>query len=508
MRNRMVAISVLLLVAAAVPASAQTLERCADGAKQAVGKVTARRGGTSSVSTGFLYGETRYLVTALHAVAGADAIEVTFLGEPQAFASGRIVRALTRCDLALVELDPPPARTPLGTDSVRPAAGQRMVIVGFPLNVPRHRGEYVQATATDPVARLDQGVPPDVAQKLRGQNVLDITQEVVHLQAPLKPGHSGAPILDDGCRLVGVGNGGVNQGPGLWSWAIPAQNLADLLASNDAVPDFAGGETQLFSNDVVTGEFTPEVVAQDDALGDDDLEDWLAWLDEEGEDDEPIHGLLVKTGTRSLADIQWSLDVWSGDDPMGLQAILTEFATYGVAFPPDELMFDVYYEEATGASVVLPAGAVLRADGTGRFEARLAGDRIRLLLATYLGQDPQWASTAFEQQINAEYLPLGVQFMLDPTYTYLDAYGQPAPFVRWDGTMFTRKSYQIVVPDMWGGAELAGYVFENLSAFEQSTLAAVAIAEVAVPELLHDRAFLKAWMQSVLGVHMSSLAAG
>jgi hypothetical protein len=66
---------------------------------------------------------------------------------------------------------------------------------------------------------------------LKSQGFPDVKAPIINIDAPLTPGDSGAPLIDDAGAVVGVANGNLLQGTLPYSWAFPATTIRDLVAA-------------------------------------------------------------------------------------------------------------------------------------------------------------------------------------------------------------------------------------------------------------------------------------
>ncbi len=133
--------------------------------------------------TGFVVSGQGHVLTNLHVV--KDAREIRVPGQAQPL-TVQAIDALT--DLALLKLPAPPnpgkvASFPEGT---APRPGDSVVVVGFPLAGLLASGPSVSA-----------GTISALAGPANNPNLLQIT-------APVQPGNSGGPLLDQGGKVIGV----------------------------------------------------------------------------------------------------------------------------------------------------------------------------------------------------------------------------------------------------------------------------------------------------------------
>lgn len=177
----------VLPVAAPDPGVAQDPAVVAAGAGvvRVTGQAQACRRGQEG--TGFVVAPGRVLTNA-HVVAGVDEPVVRVGGTGDGL-PGRVVVLDPARDLAVVDVPGLEARPlPLGADRVR---GDDVVVAGFPLN-----GPYA----------LSPGRVRDVITAV-GEDIYggaEVTRQVYALNAQIRPGNSGGPVLDPTGAVVGV----------------------------------------------------------------------------------------------------------------------------------------------------------------------------------------------------------------------------------------------------------------------------------------------------------------
>ena len=129
-----------------------------------------------------------YVVTNAHVVAGTDRVAVTSPGTRRP-ADAVVVHFDPRTDLAILHVPGLTARPlTLGEDVER---GDSVAVAGYPL-----AGPY----AVEPARVRDRLVA-------RGLDITgreEVTRDVYSLRAPVQPGNSGGPVLDEQGRVVGV----------------------------------------------------------------------------------------------------------------------------------------------------------------------------------------------------------------------------------------------------------------------------------------------------------------
>lgn len=201
--------------------------------------------------SGFLWrdGNRTFVVTALHLVVGASAIEIelTTSSGKKDVADATVHRALLGDDLALLRTKDDLHGPAFGvTDKV--TANERVFAIDFRFSISREFENELRVERTS--LRLRDRVPDDSLQELERSGVISVDSTIISLDGALAPGSSGCPIVNSEGKIVAIGNGGLARGAGNVSWAIPADRIAELLSSDDPIPSSVGRVTKLFATPV------------------------------------------------------------------------------------------------------------------------------------------------------------------------------------------------------------------------------------------------------------------
>lgn len=157
-----------------------------------------------------------YILTNMHVVDEGSELEI-HIGNRTTL-KPKIIGLDKRMDVALLELESPPAGLPsleLGNSSSL-EIGQRVLAIGYPMGLNKSLSEGM-------ISSLDQMVPGREGHMTR----------YIHTSAPINPGNSGGPLLDMAGRVVGINTMIISKSGG-WDGiglAIP-MNLVQL-----AIPD-------------------------------------------------------------------------------------------------------------------------------------------------------------------------------------------------------------------------------------------------------------------------------
>jgi S1-C subfamily serine protease len=170
------------------------------------------------IGTGFVV-EPGLVATNLHVIAGADRMGIAGSdGKPRLISA--VVAADPEHDLALVAFEPTPTLPPLplgrGKDLV---AGDPVVALGTPGGL--------ALSASSGIVSAVRTVTPTIT--------------LVQTTAPISPGSSGGPLLDDGGRVVAVTTLFSKNGQNL-NFAVPVEYVSELMENRPAplsLPEFA-----------------------------------------------------------------------------------------------------------------------------------------------------------------------------------------------------------------------------------------------------------------------------
>ncbi|MGU3496996.1 S1C family serine protease [Xanthobacteraceae bacterium A53D] len=140
--------------------------------------------GAGSSGTGFAVSEKGHLLTNHHVIDGCKKITATRVGEPAVPVS--IVASDARNDLALLKANITPSATEVPALNIRARVGDNAYVYGFPLSgILTSNGNFTAGNVTAAAGLADDS-------------------RMLQVSAPVQPGNSGGPLLDQNANIVGV----------------------------------------------------------------------------------------------------------------------------------------------------------------------------------------------------------------------------------------------------------------------------------------------------------------
>lgn len=433
-------------------------------------------------ASGFIWNDSSHVVTTLHVVdtklhvvdtnSRIIANYVNANGEIVASSLADVEKVLKESDLVLLRLRNPQNRAPLSINFSSPTVKQSLDALGFPLNINscgstevkvRHGGNQLRSI-----------LPPKVLRRIR--DYPSTTIQILNLEGNLVPGLSGAPIVDNVGKVVGIVDGGLENGAIGICWGIPANHLRQLAQSIVTRLPHASGIPELFAADLNADVGQTHVVGK-------------------------IR--LVKLRSRSFQQL-----AATADDQLGLTQLATFFSQYN----PNSFRYDIYQDMESGATIVVPEDAEISDHGdftvASMNDARM---EIKFQIKQTRNQfDAQNQSVVFEQQlVEPDNYSLAYP---DPAWSYL------LPVTRF-GVMINRKG---IYRNVYNGVawQTDKYYFETLATNGKTLLAVAAVNNDNTPQMLQAEMLCgqgynypqcprimrsrQIWAQMVLGVQLAS----
>jgi hypothetical protein len=181
----------------------------------------------TNFSTGFVIkwkGKVLGIVTALHGVCGCKAISAEDKYGKD-FTSLSIINADIANDLAILSSKEMKSFFKDGLEfsniSSSSLAGKQVTMISAPHGVKMITDTDYARVRKNPIVDLSTFITqPKIETALTNRGSPDINIEVLNLEATIAKGSSGAPILYEG-KVIGIANGGLDEGRTQVCWAIP-----------------------------------------------------------------------------------------------------------------------------------------------------------------------------------------------------------------------------------------------------------------------------------------------
>ncbi|WP_459885355.1 S1C family serine protease [Halostagnicola bangensis] len=165
-----------------------------------------------------LEGESAYIVTNEHVVAGADAIEIQYINGD--WTGARVVGTDYYSDLAALEVSHvPEGAVPLSLSEQPPVVGQEVLAVGSPFGLE---------------GSLSQGIVSGVNRSVDAPGREFSFSNVVQTDAAVNPGNSGGPLADLDGEILGVINAGGGENIGYAISAALSRRVVPALIEDGA----------------------------------------------------------------------------------------------------------------------------------------------------------------------------------------------------------------------------------------------------------------------------------
>lgn len=329
--------------------------------------------------SGFLWKQKSWVVTSLHAMQPGATIRVGYpnlaIAGKSIFADAKVSKVFQEGDLVLLEIvDKDKGLIPANVIALpgfasKVAESEEMNALGYLQGGKSYRKIPLKRAGIQSPENLTTSLPEKKVNALTASGTFitpSMTLEVYNMDGnSLQPGFSGCPVYNSKGELIGIGDGGLEEGQKNISWCIPASNLLKLEASTDAtIPAGLSKTAMHYSAEVSLPNSEPTATNtgqnQDEVLGDDYKSFNNGQLD------------FYQTKTRTFDEMQQT-----SNDPEGMEIFSNILKSMNFSVNYDALNFDIYEDINKGFSIATPAGSKLQyygaQDGTGEFEADLDG---------------------------------------------------------------------------------------------------------------------------------------
>lgn len=343
------------------------------------------------VATGWCWNEPTLVVTALHAVTGAN--EITVYRSPGQSTNAVIIKVLKEADLALLRLNTDLGLKPLQLQETDPNSSKELYVWGFPHSVHTMQGDEIRLSRSmEKSPTLNSILTGNkLKMELEEQGYPLPAARILRISSTIQPGHSGAPIMTSTGNVVGIADGGLRGGAARINWAMPAQYYVPRLGtSNDPIPSTASVQVSLYSNRT-----TVDADASEEAETQEIAQETKQNTVQNGEQS------VTLTWTASYEDI---FSTMAPEDQKDLIEI-----TQSLELNMSDATFDIYEDYETGASIAIPGNAVFEVqDGwfyTANHDESLIFDALPFISESYTEAKESVYGVYLENYPETEWLP-------------------------------------------------------------------------------------------------------
>ncbi len=208
--------------------------------------------GVTGAATGFLWKTNTQIVTSLHVLSDDPNSKIIVeFGRMKRRATVKSV--LAYADLVLLEIKKPVVgwQPLLEFEGDKPKYKAEVSALGFNHgSIGMSTRELIKGYVTPEM--LQVLLPQAALKSIIRHSTLNVKLPIYYLNGSLLPGYSGSPIVNSQGMLIGIGDGGLENGASSVSWVIPASNLDALVNStNFKLPDSLDEFSQIFRVDKI-----------------------------------------------------------------------------------------------------------------------------------------------------------------------------------------------------------------------------------------------------------------
>ena len=250
LKQRVLQLTLCVLILFCAPVQAQfDRESLSNATVRVVVKV---RNQVVAVASGFVWQQSNHVVTSLHVMdTDPNTIVIVEFGKERRLA--KVKSILPDADLVLLEVTHPVDNwQPLRHfKSDKPKYQSLLTVLGFRKNAQGMSAIEVTTGYAKPDV-LQQLLPSRAVNLMAESGIFSVKLPIYYLDSSLPPGYSGAPVVNQQGELIGIANGGVENGAAQVSWIIPAANLIRLtLSQKQSLPALLTISSALFPLDKI-----------------------------------------------------------------------------------------------------------------------------------------------------------------------------------------------------------------------------------------------------------------
>lgn len=159
------------------------------------------------IGSGFIIGNNGEIATNYHVVEGASSAIAKFVNQEEKYSIENIVQRNTAYDIAILQINTKSTPISLGDDEVS-SIGERIYAIGNP--------EGLEGTVSEGI--------------ISGFRKIDNNFRIMQITAPISPGSSGGPVINQNGQVIGIASASIIEGQNL-NFAIPVTKLKEVLSN-------------------------------------------------------------------------------------------------------------------------------------------------------------------------------------------------------------------------------------------------------------------------------------
>ncbi|WCT14711.1 S1 family peptidase [Mucilaginibacter jinjuensis] len=281
-------------------------------------------------STGFLWKKGNWIVATLHSIGDPDKVIVKY--NNNAFKKAVIRKVLKSADLVLLETGENIAPYFFDNHDVpTPGIDTRLFTVGYYLDNQNYQDVdfevgLLQANSGNTNILKDL-LPPAVERSVEKLDFPSTNTQILFLKGHLLHGFSGAPVIDLNGNLLGIADGGLENGAANISWCIKKHYLNQLESSSESFPSGSSSATK--------------ILFAADYRNDDGIRISLGDF------------VFRKIKTSTFNELNTTAQ-YSNEEKTGLGAMYQYMSQFSSKI--NSMKFDIYSEIKSGYTILVPAG--------------------------------------------------------------------------------------------------------------------------------------------------------
>lgn len=158
------------------------------------------------IGSGFIIGKNGEIATNYHVIEGASSALVKFANKEEKYKIDSILQISTKYDLAIFQIDTKLTPLPLGDDELT-SIGDKILAIGNP--------EGLEGTVSEGI--------------ISGFRKVDENFRLMQITAPISPGSSGGPVVNQEGQVIGIASASIILGQNL-NFAVPIKKLKEIYS--------------------------------------------------------------------------------------------------------------------------------------------------------------------------------------------------------------------------------------------------------------------------------------